>query len=190
MLWLRNRHKNLPVVGAESLEDADFARFLDDESNLITHDAERRRDHDEKQQEEHHVLLRGQGVENVRAFLLPGPHGQAVGRSGPQLPGDFVRQERIAQLDLQGLHGIVRQGQEFARVVQRSDDELIVEIGKADVKNAAHRKIFAHGNLGIGLAGGGVHFLQAFPRPDGDAVAHVQAVEARRNRGQRPTLCR
>ena len=70
-LWLRKTPEIWRLRRAQRLEHPDLARLLDDERDLRAQDAQRRHEHDEKQQVKHHVLLHDQRAENAGIFLHP-----------------------------------------------------------------------------------------------------------------------
>jgi len=136
------------VARAERLQNADFAGFLVDRGDQCIHDAERRHQNDEDEQEEHHVLLDREDAEELAVALLPGDDAQMLERRAHILH-QFLLVEGVGPPAVKRGGRTPRQAEEFGGVVDAGEEEGAVEIILPHAVDAAHGEF--GGEVGGGL---------------------------------------
>ena len=139
--WLRNSRLTCKSVGPQRLEHPDLARLLHHERDQRAQDAQRRHDHDEEQQVEHHVLLHHQRAQQVGVLLHPGGHLRTSAPAPAPAPlAPAGAWYGSCSITITPVHRVVQTVQ-VLRVPQRADDEGEVVFVIAHVENARAPRI-------------------------------------------------
>ena len=132
------RHR--PVPRAERLQQPDLTGLLVDRGHQRIGDAERRHQHDEDQQEEHHPLLHRQHAQQLFVLVLPGGDPVAA-ELFSQGFDKLLLLERVRPPAEDAGRTAPRQVEKFGRVVDSDEEHAPVEVIFADRVDAGHGEL-------------------------------------------------
>jgi hypothetical protein len=171
---------------SESLENANFAGFLNGNGDEGVHHTERGHDDDEKEQEKHDIPFHADGVKDLPVEFDPCPdenRGLDLGCEGVEAFPDEVRVIRVVAADADPVDPVL-EPVEFLADVQGDEDKLRIVHEASGFKNTGngeflgqyHRFQVCEGLFVGGILLGAVQFIDDFADvargEDGDPVAH------------------
>ena len=141
---------DLPSAGTESLQHADFAGLLNGDGDEGVHNPECGHQNNEHQEEEHHVSLHGDRVEELLVHIHPGHAGEITGEHLPEILPQLGGTIGIGRPDGKAVDGSPEAVKLLTDVEGNEQKLTVVEITTA-LEDPGHRQLRWQDKLAQGL---------------------------------------